>query len=114
MDRRRQPFDALSSDYMCEFITLYHSGSRASFAAYCGVSLRTVYRWLSGQTPVPASVTRSIELERLVTSSRGFATLDWEYRPDGLVWTPYGGFFPHQLEEIPLMRRTTLALEAEN
>lgn len=33
-------------------------------AALCGVTARTVYRWLAGTTPVPRSVVALLELTR--------------------------------------------------
>ena len=47
-------------------------------AAYlAGVSVATVYRWLKGDTPIPASVVRMFELQIHIRQGARLAGISW-------------------------------------
>jgi pyocin large subunit-like protein len=61
-------------------ILRYLDITNSETAELCQTNVRTVYRWLSGRSPVPASVMRMAELIAMTKTfdRHGRAMLSWE------------------------------------
>jgi predicted transcriptional regulator len=59
-------------------------------AFLCGVSQATIYRWLSGTTPIPASVTRMFDLMIHAKQGAELVKFSWS-TPDDAVEEPVDG-----------------------
>lgn len=103
------PFEQLQ-----HFILLFHNNSLGDASQFFGVSSRTLYRWLRGDTKIPDLVLTCIDLKFAQTSSDGFKELGWSYCPTGVVKTPYGSLRPNEIETIPLMRRSIESHKSAN